>query len=152
MERLKHPFGHEWHVSINKYSDKTKVEETEYPSFMYNAKTMADEVPRMIVLFKLEREDTLRKTHKQCSHQEAVPVEDNHLTCCLGVKCKECPQLLSLEKIEHCTPEDIDTAKAWTCASHISSKGGDLMGEGYLITVDDRMFWDNIYQNLSQTP
>lgn len=151
MERLKYPLNHEWHVSINRYSDKIRKEKKEHPSFMYNAKIMADEVPRMIMLFKLEREDTLPKTRKQCSHQEAVPVKDNHLTCCLGIKCKECQELLALESIERCTPKDIDTAKAWTCAAHIASRGGDFMGEGYLITVDDRIYWDKVHRNLAQT-
>jgi len=149
MERLKYPLSHEWHVSINEHSIKSRAEKKKWPDFMYEAKKMADEVPRMIMLFKSERENSLPKTHKQCSRREAVPVNDNHLTCCLGVKCKECPELLALDGIERCTPEDIDTAKAWTCATHIVERGGDVMGEGYLITVDTRMYWDNVHRNLS---
>lgn len=40
-------------------------------------------------------------------------------------------------------------AKAWTCAAHIVSSGGDVLREGYLLTVDDRMYWDKVYENLA---
>lgn len=103
----------------------------------------------MALLFRAERESALPNTHQQYSQQDPVPVEDNHLTCCLGVKTRECPHLLALEKIERCTPEDVDTAKAWTCAAHILSKGGDAANEGYLLRVDDRMFWDNVHASLA---
>ncbi len=65
------------------------------------------------------------------------------------MKTRECPHLLALEKIERCTPTDVDTAKAWTCAAHIVSTGGDMMGEGFLLRVDDRMFWDNVYASMA---
>jgi hypothetical protein len=151
MERLDYPLSHEWHVSINKHSDETRKSGGDYPSYMYEAKNLADEVPRMAMLFERERKNSLPEMHKQCSQQEAVPVTDNHLKCCLGVKCKECPALIALNKIERCTPEDSDIAKAWTCAAHIVSSGGDVAREGYLMTVGDRMYWDNVYQSLSQS-
>jgi hypothetical protein len=74
---------------------------------------------------------------------------ENHLSCCLGVKCRECPELQALDAIEG-TPEQIDEAKAWTCVAHIAFSGGDVMREGYLLTVDDRMYWSRLYENLSQ--
>lgn len=150
MKRLEYPFNHEWHCAINKHADELRSDKKEHPHFMYEAKNMADEVPRMAMLFKKERESSLPQTHRQCSMQEPVPVDNNHLKCCLGVKCKECPALIALENINRCTPEDSDIAKAWTCASHIVSSGGDVMREGYILTVDDRMYWDNVYENLSQ--
>ena len=152
MERLKYPLSHEWHVAVNRHADAWRKDgkERDAMRFMYEAKTMADEVPRMVVLFKAEREKALPQTHQQCSMQDPVPVKDNHLSCCLGVKARECPHLLALEKVERCTPDDVDTAKAWTCAAHIVSKGGDHMNEGYLLRVDDRMFWDNVYASLAQ--
>jgi hypothetical protein len=145
MERLGHKISHEWHVAINKVA---KVGDPNWPHFMYEAKTLADEVPRLAVLFKMEREKKLPQIHKQCSMSAPEPIKENHLSCCLGKKCAECPYLLALDaaKLE---PEQIDTAKAWTCASHILSKGGDTAGEGYLMTVDDRMYWDNVYPNLA---
>ena len=149
MDRLQYPLSHEWHVAINGFCSP-KMGGDDWPRWMYEAKTMADEVPRMVMLFRQERENALPQTHQQCSMQAPVPVKDNHLTCCKGVKTRECPHLLALEKIERCTPADVDTAKAWTCAAHIVSSGGDMMGEGYLLRVDDRMFWDNVHASLAQ--
>lgn len=150
VERLKYPLDHEWHAAINIHADISRKEGIEWKEvrFMYEAKKMADEVPRMIMLFKAERENALPQIHQQCSMQPPMPVKDNHLSCCLGVKARECPHLLALEKIGRCTPEDVDTAKAWTCAAHIISSGGDQMNEGYMLRVDDRMFWDSVYTNL----
>ncbi len=153
MERTKYPLNHEWHVAVNRHSDEWRKADKEWGEmrFMYEAKRMADEVPRMVMLFRQERENALPQTHQQCSMQAPVPVKANHLSCCLGVKARECPHLLALEKIERATPEDVDEAKAWTCAAHIVSQGGDRMGEGYMLRVDDRMFWDNVYSSLAQT-
>ncbi len=153
MEQTKYPLNHEWHVAVNRHSDEWRKADKEWGEmrFMYEAKIMADEVPRMVMLFRQERENALPQTHQQCSMQAPVPVKDNHLSCCLGVKARECPHLLALEKIERATPEDVDEAKAWTCAAHIVSQGGDRMGEGYMLRVDDRMFWDNVYSSLAQT-
>lgn len=150
MERIQYPLNHEWHVAVNRHQDSLRQSGQEWQRWMYEAMKMADEVPRMAMLFKAEREKSLPNTHRQCSRQAAVPVKDNHLSCCLGVKARECPHLLALEKIERCTPEDIDAAKAWTCAAHIVSSGGDHMNEGYMLRVDDRMYWDNVYANLAE--
>lgn len=152
MERLQYTLSHEWHVAVNRHSDEWRNDDKKWGEmrFMYEAKSMADEVPRMVMLFRQERENALPQTHQQCSMQAPAPVKDNHLTCCKGVKTRECPHLLALEKIERCTPADVDTAKAWTCAAHIASGGGDMMGEGYLLSVDDRMFWDNVHASLAQ--
>lgn len=152
MERTQYPLNHEWHVAVNRHQDERRKEGKEWADarFMYEAMHMADEVPRMAMLFKAEREKALPQTHQQCSMQAPVPVKDNHLSCCLGVKARECPHLLALEKIERCTPDDVDAAKAWTCAAHIVSQGGDHANEGYMLRVDDRMFWDNVYDSLSQ--
>lgn len=152
MERTKYPLSHEWHVAVNRHQDAQRAAGKDWSEarFMYEGKTMADEVPRMVMLFKAEREQALPQTHQQCSMQKPVPVKDNHLSCCLGVKTRECPHLLALEKIERCTPDDVDAAKAWTCAAHIVSQGGDPANEGYLLRVDDRIFWDNVHASLMQ--
>jgi hypothetical protein len=152
MDRLKYPLSHEWHVAVNRHQDARLDAGQEWSEarFMYDGLKMADEVPRMVMLFRQERENALPQTHKQCSMQAPVPVKDNHLTCCKGVKTRECPHLLALEKIARCTPADVDTAKAWTCAAHIVSTGGDRMNEGFLLRVDDRMFWDNVHASLAQ--
>jgi len=140
---------HPWHVAINRYHEDLRTAgDGERRSWMYEAKSLADEVPRLVILFEKERLGLLDKHYKQCSRAEVVPVEDNRLTCCLGVECRSCPALLALEKAET-TPEMIDRAKAWTCAAHILSEGGDVAGEGYLLTVDDRMFWDRTYASMA---
>lgn len=149
MERLDRNFLHWWHVAINRFHDG-KIGSPDWKRWMYEAKTVADEVPRMTRLFQRERAGLNPSEHQQCSRSMPEPIFDNHLSCCLGVECRKCPELLALERIEHATPEQIDTAKSWTCAAHIMSQGGDIMGEGYLLTVGDRMFWDRVYQNMSQ--
>lgn len=152
MERLNEQMHYEWHVAVNGHANKCLAAGNEWDQirFIYDAKMMADEVPRMAMLFRQERDGALPQVHQQCSMQPTVPVQDNHLTCCKGVKTRECPHLLALEAIENCTPGDVDVAKAWTCAAHIVSTGGDTMNEGYLLRVDDRMFWDNVYDSLSR--
>lgn len=152
MDRLDHNMSHEWHVAINRFhhGDGFDGPHREHECWMYEAKAMADEVPRLAVLFKMEREGKLPKIHVQCQccapdHQH---IEDNHLTCCLGTDCRACPFLLAIDKAK-LTDEQKDEAKAWTCAAHIVAGGGDPAGEGYILTKDDRMYWDRVYENLA---
>lgn len=97
----------------------------------------------------MEREGKLCKQHRQCSYSPLEAVPDNHLTCCKGVECRKCEFLLALNESADLTPEQRDEAKAWTCIAHIISTGGDVAREGYLMTVDDRMYWDTVYQHLA---
>lgn len=146
--RLDHRFAHVWNVAINQFHDG-KVGSPDWRHWMYEAKTLADEVPRMAMLFTLDRQGRLADVHSQCSRSTPAPVVDNHLSCCLGVACRECPELQALDKMQAATSDQIDQAKAWTCAAHIVSNGGDHAREGYLLTVDDRMYWDRVYQNMA---
>lgn len=150
-------FLHEWHVQINRFLSESRaavpMEERnkvwEEMRFMYEAKDAADELPRLKYLFMHDRRGLLPKVHQQCSYSEPVPVEDNHLTCCLGVKCRECPMLQAIEKMDR--PDDEkDFAKAMTCVTHIIGQGGDGMSEGYVMTVDDQMFWKNVCDSMKQ--
>lgn len=146
-ERPDHNFLYEWHVAINQVNRSSN-----WRNWMYEAKTAADEIPRLAMIFKMERENMLPKVMQACSHSEPVPVPENYLTCCLGVKCRECPALLGLDKAK-LTPDEIDLAKAWTCAAHIISETGKRLvdtSEGYILTVDDRMYWDRVYEHLAQ--
>ena len=138
MKKVKYPLEHEWHVAINQYHQK-RENGAEYERWMYEAKKMSTEVTRLAQLFGKERRGELAK----------VPIKNNHLKCCLGVECQKCPELLALDQIIRCTPEDVDVAKAWTCAVHIIVSGGDRANEGYVLTVGDRMFWDRVYKNLA---
>lgn len=151
MDLLDNKLHQAWHSSINAHVDQWRKSDGKWSDvrFMYDGMKMADEVPRMAMLFRRQREDTLPKTHQQCSMQPAVPIQDNELTCCRGVKAKECPHLLAIEKTAQFKPEDIDVAKAWTCAAHIVSTGGDSANEGFMLTTGDRMFWDNVHASLA---
>lgn len=151
MSQLQRNFDHAWHVAINGYHYPTDGGPAigARSAWMYEAKTLSQEVPRLTLLFGKGRRGELPQVHKQCSHAEPEPLPTpNELTCCLGVKCAACPQLLALDGIEG-TPEDIDRAKAWTCAAHIVSAGGDFAREGYILTTDDRMYWNNLYESLA---
>lgn len=139
---------HEWHVAINTYVVPAMIGTKDYPGFMYEAKAAKDEARRLPLLFKMEREAKLPATHQQCSHSEPVPIPKNELTCCLGMKCAECPHLRALEAAK-ITPEQLDEAKAWTCVTHILMSGGDHAREGYVMTTGDRMFWENVYENMA---
>lgn len=148
--------SHSWHRALNGYDHAhvPLVREgagfdpaSDGKTFMYQAKDVADEVPRMAYLFARERRGELTRMHRQCSHSAAEPVPDNHLTCCLGVACRACPHLAALDAVD-CTEEQRDVMKAWTCATHILLRGGDSAREGYLLTTDDRMYWDRVYRSM----
>ena len=148
MKRLDDRVSHEWHVAINQHHDG-KMGTGEWKNWMYEAKSLADEVPRLTMLFERERLGNLPDTFKACSFSESEPVPDNHLQCCLGVVCRDCDALKALDTAK-LTPEQIDAAKAWTCAAHILSTEGFIdTSEGYILTADDRMYWDRVYQSLS---
>jgi hypothetical protein len=146
MDRLDHDLNHRWHVALNRYNTSGKG--NEFRHWMYEAKHLADEVARMAMLFQREREGKLPEIHRQCSHSRPAAIADNHLTCCLGKPCRACPHLLALEQSE-IKPEEIDIVKAWTCAAHILSQPQNSIdtSEGYLKTVGDRMFWENVYRS-----
>lgn len=155
MDRPDGRMLHEWHVQINRHHESRRADGAAWLHWMYMGKTLADEVPRMALLHGMERRGELANTHVQCHHAacDNTPQEvpDNHLSCGLGVKCRECPHLLVLNDAK-LTPEQLDYAKAWTCAAHMleENKGKDCSGgEGWLTTVDDRMYWDRVYQNMA---
>ena len=140
----KYQINQKWHEAINKFEGDYATQK----DYMYDGKTAASESERLPILFKMEREGKLKKIHKQCSMSKQEEVIDNHLTCCLGVECRKCPMLLALEKAE-LTPEQIDNTKSWTCIAHILMTDGDTAGEGFILTTDDRMYWDSVYASLA---
>lgn len=154
MERPNSGTLHDWHVQINRHNDT--LPRGQWHRWMYLGKDLADEVPRMALLHGMERRGELAKTHVQCHNAvcDNTPqqVPDNHLRCGLGVECRKCPHLLALNEMKPDNMEKLDYAKAWTCGAHMLSewKGVDNSGgEGWLTTVDDRMYWDRVYQNLA---
>lgn len=156
MNEPQRPNSHllwQWHVAINHHAeDKHGLDE--WPRAMYAAKDVADEVPRMAMLFAQERKGELSNWHYQCSHDaDGKPINDNHLSCCLGTECRKCPMLLALDKIE-AQPEQIDMMKAWTCAAHILMEYGAKplafdTSEGFIKTEGDKMYWAQVYENLA---
>lgn len=104
----------EWHGALNGKDIKDHA-----PHWMYTAKMISDEVPRMILLFEQERKG-LAATYKMCSREsQGTPLPDNHLYCQLGKECRRCPFLARIEANEKMTVEARDEAKAWTCATHV---------------------------------
>lgn len=105
----------EWHSALNGKDIRDHA-----PHWMYTAKMVSDEVPRMILLFEGERRG-LATHYKMCAHDPAPakPLPDNHLRCELGKECRKCPFLARIEAKEDMTNEAKDEAKAWTCATHI---------------------------------
>ena len=143
-------FRHKWHVAINAFNDG-KMGSEEWCHWMYDAKDMSDEVRRMALLFKKERLGELTKIHRQCNMSPEQEIIDNHLTCCIGTECRKCPHLLALERIKDAVPEQIDEAKAWTCAAHIMGQSNKSLdkSEGWILTEDDKMFWQQTYESMS---
>lgn len=148
--RLINAEDHAWHRAINDHHDELRAAggEVTFKPWMYEAKAAAHEASRLQHLFAMERTSRLPVVHTQCSHSAPEPVADNHLTCCLGVEARKCPELAALDKAD-LPPDSIDRIKAWTCVGHILSEGGDVSNEGYLTTVDDRMFWDRVHDSLA---
>lgn len=138
-----------WHWAVNKHNDGKHGDDR--ARFMYTAMDIAEESRRLPLLFKAERTGELPKVHVQCKccAPEAQHIEDNHLFCCLGVKCRECPHLKALDAAD-LTPEQRDQAKAWTCIAHIIRDNPQAdASEGMILTVDDRIFWDRVYSSLA---
>lgn len=153
MNRLDRHVSQNWHVALNEANFAPGAGMTIFRHWMYEAKQLADEVPRLVYLFTSEREQKLPSVHRQCSHSPLEPVPDNHLTCCLGVECRKCEHLLVLEKAA-LTPEQIDECKAWTCAAHILTECGAHpnqydTSEGFIQTTSDRIYWDRVYTSLA---
>ena len=140
-------FRNNWHRLLNKYNSG----EDEFHRWMYEAKSMHVELGRLQRLFAKERKNELPKIHQQCSLSVPEKIENNHLTCCLGIKCAECNHLKALED-KGIDQEKVDEMKAFTCVAHILfSSGNNIIdtSEGYILTVDDRMFWNDIFQSLA---
>lgn len=150
-ERPDYSFTNKWHAAINEYNTANKP----FQHWLYHAKDAADEVPRLAMLFGMERNGKLAKVHHQCSHDsEGASVPDNHLSCAMGVVCRECPFLKAFDGM-NVPPEQIDQIKAWTCVTHILTelgRQGELafdVSTGFVVTVDDVMYWQRVHDNLT---
>lgn len=139
-----------WHGAINTFSDQQREAGKPFPSMMYLAKTMSDEVPRMVLLFERERAGQLPANFKLCGHdlRPATALPDNHLRCHLGQQCRKCEFLQAIESSKRMTPEAKDEAKAWTCATHImrAAPAGDYI-EQFLYEKSDDAFRDRMLES-----
>ena len=143
-----------WHIGINRTVDTFGYEQSR---FMYDAKEIAEEAQRLPYWFARERTNSMPELHQQCSQSEPEVVIDNHLTCCLGVECRNCQFLQKLEaESPNVPPEEMDKFKAWTCIAHIMTVKAQKdrfvdTSEGFILTTGDRMFWDHVYSSLSMS-
>lgn len=139
---------HEWHRAINAEGDRMRVAGSkDWPRMMYSARKISDEVPRMVLLFKYEREFGMPTNFKLCGHdtRPAKHLTDNHLRCALGQECRKCQHLAAIDRSERMTPEAKDEAKAWTCATHfLLESGHDVFFESILRDKGDDAFDDMV--------
>lgn len=141
-----------WHAAINAFSDAQRQSVKPWPRMMYTALLVASEVPRMILLFEIERKGQLRSSFKMCGHdpRPATPLPDNHLRCALGRPCRDCPFLQALDASPDMTPEAKDEAKAWTCATHILlNNAEDTYFEQFIRDKCDDAFDDRLAASFS---
>jgi hypothetical protein len=142
--RKRHNLSHEWHCKLNKFND---IKKSKFEHWMYEAKRIWEALPSMIKSFELESTGKLTKEYKHCSMSPAIPLKDNKLNCCLGKVCRDCDYLKALSGLEN-----ENEAKAYTCISHILHNIEKCdTSEGYLLTDDDKMFWQNTYKSLADT-
>src|SRR5262245_44697403 len=83
---------------------------------------MLQELSRLPYWLAKERKGQLPNTHQHCSRCAPECIEKNYLKCALGVKCAQCPILLSLRKSmqeQGVSDEDADYLCALTCGWHI---------------------------------
>lgn len=141
----------EWHGALNAYADEMRRAGKGWPRFMYTAKMISDEVPRMILLFEQDRRGRLPGSFKMCAHDPApaTPLPDNHLRCSLGVECRKCPHLAGIDASARMTSEAKDEAKAWTCATHILAERGDTYLEQCLYDKSDDAFNERLISSLA---
>lgn len=139
----------EWHGALNGEGIGNQA-----PHWMYAAKMIADEVPRMILLFELERTGRLGSSFKMCGHdpRPGTPLPDNHLYCMLGKQCRKCPFLARIDANANMTPEARDEAKAWTCATHaLLESRPDVYMESILRDKSDDAFDRRLLASLANT-
>lgn len=119
-----------WHRGINQFSDAERQAGREFPHWLYTVKSGAHELSRAMILFDMERK------------------KDEGLRCALGVTCRECPILRTIEQAmiaarsdkwpSHNDDADIDGAKAFTCVGHILSSQGNPVDGVYFSRKEDR--------------
>lgn len=147
----KYNFFQKWHEKLNDICFSKGGKGHHAQDWIYESKRFCSALPRMVKLFESERTGKLTTVHKQCSISKVEKVVNNHLTCCLGTECAKCELLTPFDSC-HLKAKEVDIIKAWTCGTHILHECNKRFvdtTEGYIMTVDDRMFWDKVYDSLS---
>ena len=137
-------------IDLHRVINKMNETDRETNGFLYQMKDAIQEIRRLSLLHKKEREGSLPDIHKQCSLSKKEDIADNHLTCCLGVECRKCEILKGLEAVDY-EPEVIDDIKAWTCLVHALKKT-DYTNDGVIQTEGDRIYWDNYMESMNNVP
>ncbi len=143
----------EWHRACKAESSRLASETPDgkprpWAKMMHAARTLSDEVPRMVLLFQRERERGMPDTFKICSRDLPVKLTDNHLYCALGQECRKCPHLAAIDR-SAMTPEAKDEAKAWTCATHfLLESRPDIFLEQILYDKSDDEFDAHIARSM----
>lgn len=125
--------GNAWHQGVNAYSDLERAEGREHPHWPYNAMSAAHESYRGVYLFEQDGK------------------QDSDLRCARGVRCRDCPILVAIEKrmlASRSSREggpfpsavedgDIVGAKVWTCIAHVLSEGDKYLLDGMVFSTQD---------------
>jgi hypothetical protein len=167
---------HLFHVWINQRQDERRNAGESWEHDLYEWKDALREMQRLPHWLRQARTGTLPTIHTQCSHSEPEPITANRLRCALGVDVTECPILRSLyasfeaerthiaaysgePSYPNLTADDGDEIAARVCTWHIFTEQMRLSfeeraqidtSEGYVQDEGDRMFWRNVYDNLSR--
>jgi DNA-directed RNA polymerase subunit RPC12/RpoP len=151
--RQRRRFDHAMHVNINKRQNALRKAGSEREHWLYEAKTLPNEIARLTRLFQLERAGELPTGFRYCPHSEVEQTPDNRLMCCLGKEPKRCEILLeTFAGMEAFPIEMIERAKADVCATHILTESAKRLidtSEGYVTDATDRAFWQRTYEGMA---
>jgi hypothetical protein len=124
-----------WHGGINRYSDILHKRGDPFPHWLYSVKSGTYEMARVMRLFAADR------------------AKDAGLKCALGVSCRNCEILATIEAAmeeartlpsgalppRDIDDADIDAAKAMTCVGHVLTSARNVhVAEGIVSTREDR--------------
>ena len=165
-DKSKRDADHLWHVWMNRRNSPKIGAKGEFEHSLYEFKNMLQFLEYGHVVIQKAFEGKLPTVHQQCSHVEPVKIEKNVLKCaCEGQEVTTCPILLSIKEVfaenhRYDIPvEHLYRTMAKTCAWHSYKISTGIkegmskcdLSEGFLLDESDRMFWNTVYENLSDS-